>query len=190
MRKNDLEKGTYGYIDKYRKRRIITLVLWCVLIGTIIAVPWLHYGTRNNYFTILAVVLVLPFARIFSTFLIMLPYHTGDKTEYEKIQALTNDKMILLSDLVLTKESGSMLYTMVVIFDGKVYAYAPQQKMSELERSTYLKTLMWEKGFTRKPLVYDNFEDFYETVEMLSVNVPEEAVSGEEFAAYLKTFAV
>ena len=95
------------------------------------------FKTRKNYATILAVLLVLPAAKTLVAYIIMIPFKTDKQEYYQEVSKLINDKMTLLSDLVVTKYEGVMMYSLVVIIQGNVYAFVHPQKIKVNQLKSY-----------------------------------------------------
>ena len=83
-----LNKGTYGYIVKYKKRFGLISLFWILWIAVLFTVGCLIYQTKMNIWTLFAVLFVLPAARSWVAFIVMLTYHSGDEKDYKHIQRL------------------------------------------------------------------------------------------------------
>lgn len=189
MGQSKLTKGTYGYIDVWKKSKLITLIVWIVFIGALLAIPAAILGTRYNAFTVAAIVMVLPAARQAVQYIAMLKFHSGRRDEYEKIAALVEGKswMVLAADMVLASESGHMILNMLVICNGNIYGYAPKQQKSREAIEAYLANLLMEADIThKKPLVHERFEEFEEMVMMLAANEPSVPLEAGSIFADLK----
>lgn len=189
MGQSKLTKGTYGYIDVWKKSKLITLIVWIVFIGALLAIPAAILGTRYNAFTVAAIVMVLPAARQAVQYIAMLKFHSGRRDEYEKIAALVEGKswMVLAADMVLASESGHMILNMLVICNGNIYGYAPKQQKNREAIEAYLANLLMEADIThKKPLVHERFEEFEEMVMMLAANEPSVPLEAGNIFADLK----
>ena len=127
MGETKLTKGSYGYIDNWKRTRLITLALWVIFIGALLLIPMMVLGTKYNAFTVAAIVMVLPAARQAVQYIAMAGFHSGSREEYEKIASYVEGKswMVLAADMVLASESGHMVLNMIVICNGNIYGYAP-----------------------------------------------------------------
>lgn len=189
MGETKLIKGTYGYIDKWKKSKLAVIVLWGIFIGVLFLIPAVIMGTRYNAFTVAAIVMVLPAARQAVQYFAMMGFHSGRPDEYEKIAALTEGKtwMVLAADMVLASESGHMVLNMLVICNGNIYGYAPKQKKSREAIEAYLTNLLMEVDIThKKPVVHEDFEEFEEMIMMLAANEPSSPVEAGTIFASLK----
>ena len=117
MEENKRIKGTYGYIDSLKRSKLVAIGIWAIFIALLLIIPSIIFKTRYNSFTIAAIVMVLPAARQVVQYLSLLPFHSGNREEYEKIRSLTEGKswIVLAADMVLASESGHMMLDMLVI---------------------------------------------------------------------------
>lgn len=189
MGETKLIKGTYGYIDQWKRSKIVALGLWVVFIGALLLIPAAIFDTRYNAFTVAAIVMVLPAARQAVQYFAMLGFHSGRRDEYEKIAALVEGKswMVLAADMVLASESGHMVLDMLVICNGNIYGYAPKQKKSREAIEAYLSNILMEADMPhKKPVVHENFEEFEEMIMMLAANEPSVPLDAGSIFAGLK----
>ncbi|MFR1760375.1 hypothetical protein [Frisingicoccus sp.] len=189
MGETKLTKGSYGYIDNWKRTRLITLVLWVIFIGALLLIPMMVLGTKYNAFTVAAIVMVLPAARQAVQYIAMAGFRSGSREEYEKIASYVEGKswMVLAADMVLASESGHMVLNMIVICNGNIYGYAPKQKKSREAIEAYLTNLLMETDVThKKPVVHESFDEFEEMIMMLSANEPSAPMEAGSIFAGLK----
>ena len=189
MGETKLTKGSYGYIDNWKRTRLITLALWVIFIGALLLIPMMVLGTKYNAFTVAAIVMVLPAARQAVQYIAMAGFHSGSREEYEKIASYVEGKswMVLAADMVLASESGHMVLNMIVICNGNIYGYAPKQKKSREAIDSYLTNLLMETDVThKKPVVHESFDEFEEMIMMLSANEPSAPMEAGSIFAGLK----
>ena len=190
MEENKRIKGTYGYIDSLKRSKLVAIGIWAIFIALLLIIPSIIFKTRYNSFTIAAIVMVLPAARQVVQYLSLLPFHSGNREEYEKIRSLTEGKswIVLAADMVLASESGHMMLDMLFIYNGNVYGYAPAQKKSREAIEAYLTNILTEEDLIhKKPVVHENFEEFEEMVMMLAANEPSAPVEAGAIFSRLKS---
>ena len=190
MEENKRIKGTYGYIDSLKRSKLVAIGIWAIFIALLLIIPSIIFKTRYNSFTHAAIVMVLPAARQVVQYLSLLPFHSGNREEYEKIRSLTEGKswIVLAADMVLASESGHMMLDMLVIYNGNVYGYAPAQKKSREAIEAYLTNILTEEDLIhKKPVVHENFEEFEEMVMMLAANEPSAPVEAGAIFSRLKS---
>lgn len=115
------EKTEYGYIN-YRKKRQLLMTLFMVLIGLFIFFlgKALNKGESTNVFTVAAILMVLPGAKYFVNFVVLFPYSTPKKAQYEELSALLGNRGSLYSDLVITSPEKVMNLDFLWIEEGCV----------------------------------------------------------------------
>ena len=160
--------GDYGYIQSRKKRQLIKVVIWAVIIAAVVAGGWIATGTRMNTATVAGVILVLPAARSLLSFVVVARYHTGSREEYNKIRALVKENALVVSDLVLTRYEGSMAITMAVIHGGNIAAYVPKQRTAPDKIREYLNQCKKSVSADGSVSVYTDFEKFYAFIKKMS----------------------
>ena len=79
------EKGEYGYITKSKKIDLIKMAIYIVIALAIVVVGLLlNKMSIQNIFTVVAILFVLPWARVLVEFIMLFPYHTPDKAQNEQ----------------------------------------------------------------------------------------------------------
>lgn len=102
-----LEKGSFEYINKKKKRKIIMVIAIIVIALAIFGVGLLlNKMSRANIFTVLAILCVLPWAKQLVALIVLFPYHSVSRERYEKakecVQANGLPDVKLYTDLVIT----------------------------------------------------------------------------------------
>ena len=79
------KKGEFGYSRSEKLRRLlVTLGLFVLPVGILVA-GWLYYGSRNNIFTVIAVVGALPGCRSIVNLIMMMRTPQMDSEAYQQI---------------------------------------------------------------------------------------------------------
>jgi hypothetical protein len=120
-----LEKGTFGYINKQKKRKIIGIVLYLLLAVAIYLVGlFLNKMEQANIFTVFAILCVLPWAKQVVALVVFFPYHSVSKERYEKVQAQVTcgEDEKLYTDLVITSQDKIMHLDFLFVGKGHVVA--------------------------------------------------------------------
>ena len=82
-----LEKGSFEYINKKKKRKIIMVIAIIVIALAIFGVGLLlNKMSRANIFTVLAILCVLPWAKQLVALIVLFPYHSvrGNATRRQR----------------------------------------------------------------------------------------------------------
>ena len=190
MKQSGLVKGTYGYIDAWKRAKLTAIALWVLFIAALLFITSTVLGTRYNACNVAAIGMVLPAARQAVQYFSMMGFHGGRRDEYEKIAALVEERpwIVLAADMVLASESGHMVLNMLVICNGNIYGYAPKQKKDREAIEACLTNILNEADMPRKkPVVHDDFEEFEEMVMMLAANEPSVPLDAGNIFACLKS---
>lgn len=190
MSKLNVDKGSYGYVDAYKNQQLKKVLMWVGFIVAILIVGFIVFKTRKNYATILAVLLVLPAAKTLVAYIIMMPFKTDKQEYYQEIFQLINDKMTLLSDLVVTKYEGIMMYSLAVVFQGNVYAFVHPQKIKVNQLKSYMTTIVRQCGGDQDAELFEVFDDFKMKISELSKEDTETEFDNSMLINTLKAIAV
>lgn len=192
MKDSKLEKGTWGYIEQWKKKTFTMIILWALFIAAFIGIPELVFHSRYNAFTIAGIVMVLPAARQVVQCISMMKFHSGSKEEYAVIEEMVRGKdwLLLLADLVVAGEAGHMVLNMAVICNGNIYGYGPEQNRSREEIEACLTDILSEENCYKHPVVLEDFREFEEMVMMLAANEPSRPAEVHCIAERLKAVSM
>ena len=177
MSKMNINKGTYGYVDAYKSNQLKKVLMWVGFIAVILIVG-------------IIVLLVLPAAKTLVAYIIMVPFKTDKEEYYQEIKNIVTDKMTLLSDMVVSKYEGLMMYSLMVVYQGNIYAFARPQKIKENQLKGYMTTFVRQCGFEQDAEVYESFEDFKRRITELSKMTVEEEYDNSTLLHTLMSIAV
>ncbi len=81
-----MNKGDYGYLNSFKKRRLLFTILITGAMALVIGIGlWLNKGDIKNIYTVIGILFALPLARILSGLLVVLPMKTMGKEVQEEI---------------------------------------------------------------------------------------------------------
>ena len=159
------KKGEYGYIAKSKR---IDIVKMCIYLAIALAIfvlgLFLNKMSYQNIFTIVAIMFVLPWARVLVEFIVFFPYQTPDKKQYDKVKSVVSKEAVLASDMVITSTEKSMGLNFLFMGNGYVVGLVMNQKQNADEIQKYLKKGVdnWSDKYRVK--IYGNFDDFLKDV--------------------------
>ena len=85
-------KGEYGYITKTKKYDIIKMLIYmAIALAIFVTGLILNNMSYSNVFTIIAILFVLPWAKILVEFIVMFPYKTPEKEDFKQVEAALSD---------------------------------------------------------------------------------------------------
>lgn len=145
-RTEKIQRGSYGYIKNCKRKKIITMAVLMIAAAIIFTIGlFLNKFSKANIFTVVAVLLVLPWAKVLTSYIVMFPYHTPSKEQYEKLKQLETEGLHIYSDLVITSEEKVMNLDFLVIGNQKVYGVLGKENQDLTYINQYLK-----KGITNQ----------------------------------------
>lgn len=170
-----MDKGTYGYI-KYKKNKQLRNTIIIALIGIIIFVVGylLNDNSRNNVFTIIAILLALPGAKMLVGYLIVAPYKSVDHKKYEQVCNVASPGVVILSDLVITSPDKVMNLDLVVVDNHHVIALQGKEGQDIPYIQTYLMRTIKNQGYSSEVKVLTDFNKFLLQVQTLGYSKKQE----------------
>lgn len=165
-----MEKGSYGYIDAHKRKQFIKTVLFflaAILIFVLGLV--LNKFSKQNIFTIIAVILVLPAAKTLVNFLVMLPYHTAGIELYNQASAMVSADMCMLSDMVISSPEKIMGLSFLVMAGPDLIGLAASEKEDIPYIETYLSRGVKNRGLSYNVKIYQTEEQFLQRLGAFTV---------------------
>ncbi|WP_167956301.1 hypothetical protein [Anaerosporobacter faecicola] len=171
-----MDKGKHGYIPYKKKKQLChTFILAAIAAAIFIAGYLLNDNSRNNVFTILAVLMVLPGAKMLVGYIVVAPYHTMEEKRYADVCKATPEGVILVSDLVLTSPDKVMNLDCAAIDDRHVIALLGKEGQDTSYIQTYLSRTLKNQGYSCEVKVMTDFSKYIHRVKTLTTNTAKEA---------------
>ena len=185
-----MNKGKFGYLAKEKKKQLIKLL---VLIAVALAIFTLGYFLNKretaNVFTILAILFVLPGARTLVNLIVLLPYRSITRTEYDEVMKYTEGTDIVFTDLVITSEQKVMNLHFLIVRNNQVLGLLGRAGQDVKYIREYLL-----KGLKSRALLYQVkvVEDKGAFIKQLSKipNMEVRTTEQEELVSYLRSLIV
>lgn len=126
------EKGNYGYI-KYEKakRTFITAIMFAIPL-IIFFTGLRQTGTRKNLFTLVAILGILPAAKVAVSWIMMMMQKSGDKNALEETEKRCGE-LTRAYELVISAYEGTMPLDALVICGDQVVCYSRHGKKDKFE---------------------------------------------------------
>lgn len=172
-----MEKGSYGYIDAYKKRKLTISAVLLTLIAAAELVVLLIFESKNTFFIVIPIMLVLPFAKHFVAYIIVQPYVTMAEESLKRVHQVIagNEHVIPVYDVTLASQQGISYLDFILVLDGVVYGCASHSnsRFQAADIQAYLKKLIQGAGYQNQAFVYDNIEDTLRAVSKRLKTIPE-----------------
>ena len=139
-KKQKLKKGEYGYL-KSKKKSAITHTLLMAGIGIAIFMIGLLLNKMEvaNIFTVLAFLMVLPAAKAFVSFIILIPYASISQEQKDSLAQYAKEQDVVLYDVVFTSAEKIMHLDCIYITQHQVIGYTSRKKDNLKVIEEYLK---------------------------------------------------
>ncbi len=165
---NHAEKGSYGYTDAHKKRQIRKTVLLFLLPIAIFLTGYFTTGSRENYFTIVAVVGSLPACKELVNVILFAKRRSMPRNLYEEI-ASHAEGMETAYELVLTTYEASYSIPALVIAGNRVAGYMPQREAKTGNANGHIQKTLEQNGFPGTEVqIFQDLKEFLDRVDALA----------------------
>ena len=113
------EKGVYGDRKRYKTTTIEMAVAILAFIILLVVYGYIHTGSRKNIFTIMAILSVLPFAKMCSILTTLVPYPSIPQAQADELKAVSGELEVLY-DIVYSTEKTVYPIDCMVIEEGRL----------------------------------------------------------------------
>ena len=101
-----IKKGDYGYLMHQRKIEILkTIVLFAISIA-IYAAGYISAGSRENLFTVVAVLGMLPASKSAVSMIMFLRFQTGSREVFEKVSGIIGNIPVFYDSVITTTQKS------------------------------------------------------------------------------------
>lgn len=181
-----IERGSYGYVSALKLRKLLLAIgLFAVSIALVIAGYIISGKTRESILTVLGIVSVLPAAKVLVSYIILFPYKTFSKEEYEKIKAFDTSGLALYDFVMSSPEKIMNIYALVPTVDKVFLLIGKENKEPEYTR-TYVAKILKGKLLVKEVVVVKSADELIEkaTRPLLEVD-DEEKCALQEIKYYM-----
>lgn len=185
-----IEKGQYNYIDTRKKAQGRKSILM-FLISASIFILGLCFNdfNKNNVFTIVAAVSVLPATKMLISYIILAPYHSVRKELYDKVANLIAMDDTCYTDVVFTSTEKVMYLAFLIVIGEEVIGLVGRSKEDKGYISNYLSQGIKKRGLNYNLTIYDEENKFMKRLrEMKHSEADIESV--KELKDYIKSLMV
>lgn len=184
-----MEKGKHGYIAYRKKKQIgLTVLIAVIAIAVFIAGYLLNDNSRNNIFTVIAVLFTLPGAKMLIGYIVVAPFHDLSTERYNKICGVVDENSFACFDLVITSTEKVMNLDAVIIDEKHVFALLGKEKQDASYIQTYLARTIKNQGYAMEVKLFTDIDKFVlrlkalqnEKKEMKKVEGISDGTTGDE----------
>ena len=135
------EKGEFGYLNYRKKLNLIKMIVSFAVVAAVLIIGFIVYKTRANIFTVAAIVLVLPAAKMAVAYFVVLPHKPADNELKEKVESKSGSLGVYY-DLIFSNSKKPIGTQAVVVSDAAVIALTNENNADKKLFETSLKDFM------------------------------------------------
>ena len=139
-------KGRYGYISYERKVQTLVTILLVGGAAAVYAAALLWLGTNQNYFTIAAVLLLLPGARYLVNMVMFFRARGCSPSVYEGVEAHIGS-LAGAYDLYMTAEKSNYAISHLALCGKTIAALTEDPKCDVPAGETHIRCMLQQNGF-------------------------------------------
>lgn len=167
---NKREKGEYGYLG-YKKKLNLTITLaFLAVIAIVFVLGLLIFKSRNNYMTLVATVLVLPWAKIAVGYIVLIPHKSCPKDVYDKLEK-AKGQLISRYDMVIGNSKSPVGICAMAISDNTIIALSLDKNPDKTFFEKSLKEFLKNDKLNATVTLYTDSETFLKRAANLSANL-------------------
>ena len=125
---NKKNKGEFGYLNYKKKLNAIITAIALLVIIAIFATGLLIFKSRNNYMTLVATVLVLPWAKLAVAYFILIPHKVCPKDVYDRLEGCKGD-ITSIYDVVVSNSKKPVGICAMAVTDNTIAALSLDKKL-------------------------------------------------------------
>ncbi|MBE5945899.1 MAG: hypothetical protein E7259_03010 [Lachnospiraceae bacterium] len=168
---NKYEKGDYGYINAYKKGKLVISLILAAMISFIVITVIIMYGSTNKVAIVFAILLSMPFAKFLIAYIICAKFNPLNKEQYEYIEENTktsNSK--ILYDVTISQYEGVEFYHSLCVKNGIVCALVLDKNINK-NRDDYEKWIsacVTDDKYEYKIHVFGDIDAYLKKVNSIS----------------------
>ena len=168
------EKGEFGYLNYRKKLNLIKMIVSFAVVAAVLIIGFIVYKTRANIFTVAAIVLVLPAAKMAVAYFVVLPHKPADnELEKDELKEKVESKSGSLGvyyDLIFSNSKKPIGTQAVVVSDAAVIALTNENNADKKLFETSLKDFMANDSRSVNVTLYNDEKSFLSRVSTLALS--------------------
>lgn len=168
---NNLEKGNYGYLEKYKRNKLIGITVLGLMIIFIVVTVIIMHGDTKRVAIVFAILLSLPFVKTLIAYLVVANFKPFSKKDYnELMDKCGDDGKELMFDIVISQYEGMKFYQSMLVKNGRVYAYVNNKDYSARKKDyeKWLTNAYSTSKYEYKVFITDNIDAYIKKVKSVS----------------------
>ena len=177
---NKIPKGSYGYTAAHRKRQILKTFVLFLLPAAVFVIGFVTTGTKMNYFTVIAIVGVLPACKEAVNVIMFMRLHSIPRELYETVEEHAG-ALGRGYELVLTTYRVNYPIDCFVVRGTDIVGYSSREIDKKALDEHITSTMKYNNVKGVHVHVFTDLKAFLERVDVLAAKGPDDTVfSGDE----------
>lgn len=163
-----IEKGQMGYLKALKKKYLLWSLGEFGIVAAVFILGYVQTKTKQNLFTIVAVVGCLPAAKMLVEFITVSPHQGIEKEKFEEIEEKA-PLIMRLYDMLFTSAQKAMPVDALVVSGHVVCGYASNPRTDEAALSEYIKGILKDNRYDKMTVkIFHNYKMFLARAEGLN----------------------
>lgn len=159
-------RGEYGYIDTQKKKQLIkTIIAFLIAAGIFVLGLALNKWQKNNIFTIIAALAVLPAAKIMIRYILIFPFRTSSSEFHQRLEQATESGENVIEDVILATTQKALGFYAIVVTNHMVYACKYREKDDKQKLCDTVGKIIRAWGYHHKVVIAENEEEFFKELK-------------------------
>lgn len=169
MRK--IQKGDYGYLEKYKKNKLLGVLILGLMIIFIVVTVIIMLGDTKRVAIVFAILLSLPFAKTLIAYIMVANFKPLTKTQHKEfVEDIQGDKLNILYDVVIVQYEGMKFYQLLLVKNGRVYAYTNSKdyKSNKNDYEKWISNAYSASKYEYKVFLTDDINAYIKKIKSIS----------------------
>ena len=162
-----VSKGQFGYFRYERMRRLLITIITVLLPAAVFVAGIIIYGTEKNLLTVIALVLVIPFAMAFVSLVMVYTHSSIPEEEYREIEEHAGTLMMAY-ELYVTHEKASTMVDAFAICGNTVVGLVTDKKGDPKFTADYIKKVLRSNGIGANVALMTDRKHFLERLDSMN----------------------
>ena len=182
---NKKNKGEFGYLNYKKKLNAIITAIALLVIIAIFATGLLIFKSRNNYMTLVATVLVLPWAKLAVAYFILIPHKVCPKDVYDRLEGCKGD-ITSIYDVVVSNSKKPVGICAMAVTDNTIAALSLDKNPDKALFEKSLKEFLKNDKLNANVTLYTDVDTFIKRAANLAANFESDDENKTDRMGYIK----
>ena len=160
-------KGQFGYFRFERMRRLLITIITVLFPAAVFVAGIIVYGTERNLLTVIALVLVIPFAMAFVSLVMVYTHSSIPEDEYKEIEEHAGT-LTMAYELYVTHETASTMVDAFAIWGNTVVGLVTEKKGDPKFTADYIKKVLRSNGIGSNVALMTDRKHFLERLDSMN----------------------